>query len=189
MVKLWEIGSGKCLHTLPGSPNPILALTFTSDSSKLLSSNAQELVAVWEVQSGDCLRIIPGIGETYWLGSVAFSADGSLLAMASSDQTVKLWEVSSGELLRSFSCHASQPWPVVFSADQQLLACGTEEGFILLWESQTGKRLLTLRGDRPYERMNITGVTGITEAQRASLQTLGAIEEGNERNRVSYIRP
>ncbi|WP_293337583.1 hypothetical protein [Microcoleus sp. CAWBG58] len=29
--------------------------------------------------------------------------------------------------------------------------------------------------DRPYEGMNITGVTGITQAQKATLEVLGAI--------------
>ncbi len=28
----------------------------------------------------------------------------------------------------------------------------------------------------PYERMNITGVTGLTEAQKANLKALGAVE-------------
>lgn len=36
--------------------------------------------------------------------------------------------------------------------------------------------LKTLRADRPYEGMNITGVTGITEAQIATLKALGALE-------------
>jgi len=35
---------------------------------------------------------------------------------------------------------------------------------IKLWDVQTGECLKTLRPDRPYERMNITGVTGLTEA-------------------------
>src|SRR5262249_5514454 len=151
--------------TLQGSPKAILALAFSPDGGRLLSSNAQDLVTVWDVQSGDCLTSVPGIEENYWLGSVAFSADGSLLATAGRGQSVKLWEVGSGELLRSFPCHAGRPWPVALSADQCLLACGTDAGSILLWERQTGKRLLTLRSDRPYERMNITGVTGLTEAQ------------------------
>jgi hypothetical protein len=30
--------------------------------------------------------------------------------------------------------------------------------------------------DRPYEGMNITGVTGIAEVQKATLNTLGEIE-------------
>jgi len=36
----------------------------------------------------------------------------------------------------------------------------------------------TLRHDRPYERLNITGLTGITAAQRTALLALGAVERG-----------
>ncbi len=154
-----------------------MALTFTPDGTTLLSSNAQNLVTVWDVKSGHCLRTLPGNGETYWLGSVAFSADSSLLAAASNDQTVKIWNVGTGQLLRTFPCHAGRPWVVALSTDQQLLASATYEGAIMLWERQTGKHLVTLQSERPYERMNISGVTGITEAQITSLTNLGAIEE------------
>jgi hypothetical protein len=33
-----------------------------------------------------------------------------------------------------------------------------------------------LRGDRRYERMDITGLTGVTEAQQTALVALGAVE-------------
>jgi hypothetical protein len=33
-----------------------------------------------------------------------------------------------------------------------------------------------LKADRPYERMNITGIRGLSQAQKASLRDLGAIE-------------
>jgi hypothetical protein len=39
---------------------------------------------------------------------------------------------------------------------------------------------LTLRRDRPYERLDITGIRGVTEAQKASLLALGAFEETSE---------
>jgi hypothetical protein len=31
--------------------------------------------------------------------------------------------------------------------------------------------------DRPYEGMNIAGVTGLTEAEKATLKALGAVED------------
>ncbi len=34
------------------------------------------------------------------------------------------------------------------------------------------------RGKRPYEGMNITDVTGLTEATTATLKALGAVEDG-----------
>src|SRR5207247_6546594 len=110
VVKVWEVGSGRCLHTLHGSPQAIVALLFTPDSQTLLSSNAQDLVTVWEVQRGQCLKVIPGIGDTYLLQSVTLSADGNLLAARSHDRTIKVWDVHSGEIVRTLHCHPVQPW-------------------------------------------------------------------------------
>nr|WP_256871899.1 hypothetical protein [Nostoc sp. TCL26-01] len=57
-----------------------------------------------------------------------------------------------------------------------MLASGSNDETIKLWDVQTGECLKTLRSDRPYEGMNITGVTGITDAQKATLRSLGAVE-------------
>src|SRR5262249_46767553 len=105
--------------------------------------------------------------------------DGRFLAATTKDQTVKIWDMSSEQLLRSFSSSAGRPWSLTWSGDQRLLACGTDEGTTLLWEVETGKCLTMLRHDRPYERMNISDATGITQGQRASLKSLGAIEQVN----------
>jgi hypothetical protein len=41
------------------------------------------------------------------------------------------------------------------------------------------RRTDTLRErERPYENMNITGITGLTEAEITTLKALGAVEEG-----------
>jgi hypothetical protein len=47
----------------------------------------------------------------------------------------------------------------------------------MLWDLERGEHIRTLRRDRPYERLNITGIRGLTEAQKATLQALGAVEE------------
>ena len=48
----------------------------------------------------------------------------------------------------------------------------------MLWDLESGHSLDTLRHDRLYEPMNISDVQGLTEAQKASLLALGAVEEG-----------
>ena len=58
-----------------------------------------------------------------------------------------------------------------------LASCGYD-GVIHVWEMRSAAHLFTLRGDRPYERLAIMGTTGLSEAQKTTLQALGAIEEG-----------
>lgn len=86
-------------------------------------------------------------GHTSAVWSVDLSSDGRLLASTSFEGTIRLWEVVSGF-----------------------------DGTLRLWDLQTGTFLRLLRADRRYERMDITGLSGITGAQREALLTLGAVD-------------
>jgi WD40 repeat protein len=59
---------------------------------------------------------------------------------------------------------------------KRVASCG-QDGVIMLWDLQRAQLLQTLQRDRPYERLNITETKGLTPAQKASLQALGAVEE------------
>jgi WD40 repeat protein len=65
----------------------------------------------------------------------------------------------------------------MISADGRLLASCGDDSVINVWDSESGEHLRTLRRDRPYERLNITGLRGLTDAQKATLRVLGAVEE------------
>ena len=112
--------------------------------------------------------------------AVALSADGRLLASGGMDGTVRLWEVTNGQQLAVLEGHTSGVWGVVLNADGQLLASGSFDGSVRLWEANSGAHLHTLRSDRRYERVDITGLTGVTAAQRASLVALGAVEHQDQ---------
>jgi WD40 repeat protein len=57
-----------------------------------------------------------------------------------------------------------------------LASCG-DDGAIHIWDGERGEYLRTLRRDRPYERLTITGIQGLTQAEIATLRALGAVQD------------
>ena len=59
----------------------------------------------------------------------------------------------------------------------ELVVSGGFDGTVRVWETSSFRCLRTLRSERRYERLDITGVAGINAAQRALLLALGAVEQ------------
>jgi WD40 repeat protein len=90
---------------------------------------------------------------------------------------VRLWDVETGECVRILTGHTGLVWSVAWHPDGYRLISGSEDETIKLWDVKTGECLRTFSACRPYEGMNIAGATGLTEAQKAALRALGAIEQ------------
>ncbi|MGL5877528.1 MAG: WD40 repeat domain-containing protein, partial [Xenococcaceae cyanobacterium] len=158
------------------------------DRQEILASGSKDkTVRLWDVSTGQCLKILEG--HTGWVTSVACSApapaansrdSSNLLASGSTDATVKLWNVGTGECLKTFQGHTHWIRSVAFCPQGKILASSSEDETVKLWDISTGECIRTLRSKKPYEGMNVTGVTGLTVAAIASLKALGAVEHPEE---------
>jgi WD40 repeat protein len=104
------------------------------------------------------------------------SCDGQLLTSSGVDGTIKIWETASGTCLASLQADNGIIYGMLMRADGQQVISGGDDGVIKIWDVQTGVCRAKLRPDRRYERMDISGLTGVTQVQRAALQALGAID-------------
>jgi predicted NACHT family NTPase len=175
-VRLWDIESGECLKILQGHTNWIRSVAFSPSGEMLASGGYDQTVRLWDIKSGECLRILPQ--NSHLIRGVAFSPDGRRLACIS-HQKIGLWNVSTGEGFKTLQGHTSQIYAIAFSSDGETLVSCSMDSTIKLWDVKTEECLKTLRSKRPYEGMNITGVTGLTETEKASLKALGAVEDGD----------
>lgn len=113
-----------------------------------------------------------------WSSEPAISSQGPRVAFPTLTLVAELGlDVQSGELFWVREAHQGTIEVLKRSPDGTGLASCSDDGAIMIWDLHTGEHLQTLRRDRPYERLNITGVRGLTYAQKATLRALGAIEE------------
>ncbi len=175
VILLWDIMSGSSLHRLEGHTSHVRTVSFSPDGTTVVSGSEDQTIRLWDAGDGRCLKTLTG--HSGRVLSVVFSADGRFLASGSVDRTICLWDAVSGQCLRILRSHTNSVRSLAFSPDGQTLASGGDDGTIRLWDMHTYELRKTLVIEKPYEHMNIAHVTGLTEAQRAALYALGAIEE------------
>jgi WD40 repeat protein len=166
-VRLWDAASGEVLAILLGHSNDVREVAWHPDGRLLASGSEDGSIRLWELADPEAFT---------WAGAtdapdagVAWSGARSGLADLAAERAV----------LRSDS---GQVRAVAWGPGGAWLASGGEGGWIVLWDvaaalSGAPARISQFRSDRPYERMRISGASGLAEAQRATLVALGAVED------------
>ncbi len=177
-VYVWDASDGTLLQRMQRHHGAVTSMTWNVDGTRLASgSSGRESgeLFLWETQSGARLRTFEGHPGT--VSAVAWDRKGDLLVSGGSDGVLRWWEIHSGECVRMQEAHQGVVQALKVSPDGSILASCSDDGAITLWSLERGEYLRTLRRDRPYERLDITGMRGVSEAQKATLRALGARED------------
>ncbi len=84
---------------------------------------------------------------------------------------------TTSRLCQTLTGHTGYVQGVVWSADGRMLASCGDDNTIQVWDRKRGQHLQTLRRDRPFERLDSSGIRGLTQAEIATLRALGAVED------------
>jgi WD40 repeat protein/DNA-binding SARP family transcriptional activator len=178
-VRLWDVATGHAVHTLQGHTNGVPSLQFSRDGRWLISGSYDHTLRFWDPQTGALLATLATWNTTVL--SIALHPSLGLLALGGNDHQTRLWELGNapgeGQLRPVLHGHTNGVGSLQFSPDGQWLVSASADETIRLWEMATGECQQILRTDGPYAGMDITGVTGISAAQKAALRALGAVDE------------
>jgi WD40 repeat protein len=129
---------------------------------------------LWDTEHGERVNSLRGHGTV--ISRIAWSQDSKRLFSGGMTGVIRWWDVESGANLHTQQAHQGWIRALGVSPDDSTLLSSGEDGVIHLWDIESAALKRTLRIDRPYERMDISGLGGVSEAQRAALIALGAIE-------------
>jgi WD40 repeat protein/transcriptional regulator with XRE-family HTH domain len=177
-VCLWQASDGRLLQRLRGHRDVVMSVAWSLDGTRLASSGrgrgGSGEIVVWEVSSRQRLQAWSEPSAIVY--ALAWSPTAAVLLSGGSDGSICWWDVQSGQCLALRQGHQGAVQSLRVSPDGSRLASCGDDGAITIWDLQSGEHLRTLRRDRPYERLDISGVKGLTEAQKTTLRALGAME-------------
>jgi len=142
-LKVWDVVSGRELHTLTGHTGPLYAVALTADGTVAVSASGDTL-KVWDVDSGRELHTVAG--HTGIDSAIALSADGRLAVSASGGHTLKVWDVVSGRELRTLACNSKGVSAIALTADGRLAVSASDDHTLTVWEVSSARKLHTLAG-------------------------------------------
>ena len=172
-VRIWHLDTMQPTHVFEENTKFIRSVLLSPDG-KTLIVGAGQTVSLWDTNTGRCTNRYDCLG---FVLSVALNFAKGIIAVGSRDTTVKFWELGNEKCKWSLNGHTGPVNSVSFSVDGFILISGDDDGSVRLWDVQTRECFAVFQIPRPYEGTNITGVQGLTEAQRASMIALGAVDE------------
>ncbi|HET9223875.1 MAG TPA: tetratricopeptide repeat protein, partial [Roseiflexaceae bacterium] len=181
IVYIWDANDGALVQRLVGHHSMITSLAWSPAGTQLASGGRGREdgeLFIWDVHRWERVDTLTGHSGVVY--ALAWGASEDVLVTGGGDGTLRWWDVRRRASIRVQEAHQGTVQSLRRSPDGRRLASCGDDGAIQVWDLHTAEHLQTLRRDRPYERMKIDGLSGITEAQRASLLSLGALEATSE---------
>ena len=176
-VYIWDASSNRLLR-LGGHRGIVTSVAWSRDDQWIASGSSvgdRGELRVWNADSGEC--VCAPAKHPRGISTLAWAPNGDRVVSGDSEGKLCWWDVHSGKCVQVQEAHQGVVRSLKLSPDGSILGSCGDDGAIVFWDVQSGQVRGRRRRDRPYERLNITAVQGLTLAQLASLRELGAIED------------
>lgn len=134
VVKIWDLSSGKCRHTLRGHNGYVNSVTVSPDSSLCASGGSDGVALLWELEKGEQLFEIKVEKP---INQIAFSPNRFWMCVAA-EQAVRVYDLETKSMVVEFIADTDARVPpectcVAWSADGNTLYSGYTDNVIRVW--------------------------------------------------------
>jgi WD40 repeat protein len=171
-IRIWNLHDREPIKVLTSPTHRPTSVAFDLGGKLIASGGLDHQISIWNIETGTIYQTLTG--HTGWILSLAYSPDGQWLFSGSTDDTIKVWSIATGLCVNTLVSHQNWVWSVTVSSCGTWLASASEDETIKIWNLADSTVVSTHRVGRPYERLNIAGINGLTTAQLDGLRLLGA---------------
>jgi WD40 repeat protein len=152
-VTLWNVQSGKQIHTFTGHLGKVRDLAFSPDGKGIITASEDMTAILWDAQSGQMsfkmnfsakkgsYNLRNDAGPVWHVG---FSPDGKRI-ITGHNKEARLWDAETGAEFTSLK-NGQRTTASAFSPDgKQVITVGPENTAIV-WDAATGHEVFTLGG-------------------------------------------
>lgn len=127
-VRVWNLSTGTCQHTLTGHTSLIGLLGLSP--SYLVSAAADSTLRVWNPDSGELLHIL-----TAHNGAITCFQHDEFKVVSGSDGTLKMWDIRDGSQVCDLLTDIVGVWQVVFEGRWCIAANNRNDATMLdVWD-------------------------------------------------------
>jgi WD40 repeat protein len=146
-ARVWDVLSGRCVHTLDGHSDAVWCAAFSPDGTTIATGSKDGLVRLWDARSGALIKPVAAYSGTVMC--LAFRPDGRQLAFGggsgntwirSTDNRVGIVDLATGES-RLLTGHTHCVSGIAFHPDGRRLATASWDGTARLGDLQSDGEL------------------------------------------------
>jgi len=148
-VRIWDVSTGRMLHSLSGHEGFIEQAQFSPDSQQIVSASWDRTVRIWNSSTG---KLLATFFHADPVTSARYSPNGQRLAITSLDGTAQVLDAQTGAVGVIMAGHGGAVLDADFSPDGQMLVTASADGTSRLWDVNTGTEKGLLRPFKATEK-------------------------------------
>ena len=154
-LRIWDLISGLCMHSLLGHTGGIRSVSITHDGRMAVSGSDDHTLRVWDLETGGCLQILTGHSSS--VSCVVFTPDDRFAVSGSWDKNLRIWDLARGTGVRILTGHTGSIENVKVTPDGRRAISGSGDHTLRVWDLESGACLLRLEGHTDsVEGVNVT---------------------------------